>query len=237
MNTNTIVKATAKIGGESLYINFINGDETVLGGIAGINQNVFKIDDIDIKENDIILDIGSNVGIISLYLAKKYPQSILHAFDPCKEAIDCLRTSLIDNKLYNIITHNFAVGASNSFLEFSFEKDHFSCLQENKFDNPQTQERRIYKKMPQVKIDEIFDSYIFNISRVKYLKIDIEGSEVEVFEHLIENRIDILDRIDYINLEFHHHPQIEGTTNRILKIKEFLVQKFENRVIFQDAFL
>ena len=40
-----------------------------------------------------------------------------------------------------------------------------------------------------------------------------------------------------LNLEFHHHPQIEGTTNRILKIKEFLVQKFENRVIFQDAFL
>ena len=234
MNTRNMVKANAKIGEESLYINFINGDETFLGGIAGLNQNVFKIEDIGIKENDTILDIGSNIGIISLYLAKKYPKTIIHAFDPCKEAIDCLRTSIIDNQLYNITTHNFAIGATNSLLEFSFEKDHFSCLQENKFDNPEKQQRLTYKKMPQVKIDEIFDSYIFNFSQIKYLKIDVEGSEIEIFEHLIKERVDILDRIDYMNLEFHHH---ESLTSRISDIKNFLTKKFEDRIIFQDAFL
>lgn len=228
MNISTYI---AKIIDRDIIFNAIEGDDTFLGAIAGLNQRIFCLDSIDFKEGDIILDIGCNAGLISLYLGKKYPDINIYAFDPCNEILNCLRKSCIDNHILNINTFNVALGAENGYCEFSFEKNHFSCLQEVKY-NLDHQRPKISKKIRKVKIDEIFDSHLLDIAKVKFMKVDIEGEELSIFEHLINMRPDILSKIEYINLEFHHSPE---TKERISALSNFLKEKYKEKIIFQNA--
>lgn len=45
----------------------------------------YNFDSIDFKDGDVVIDIGGNIGMISIYLAKKYPFLKIYAFEPVKQ--------------------------------------------------------------------------------------------------------------------------------------------------------
>jgi len=57
-----------------------------------------------------VLDVGANIGIMTVHLAKKVPNSTIHAFEPIPENLSVLRKIISKFNLNKIKVHHTAVG-------------------------------------------------------------------------------------------------------------------------------
>ena len=223
-------KSFVDFGPDKFSFFRLDGDETYCGAVAGLQKNVFNFQEISFNNGDVFLDLGCNVGILSLFIAKAWPNSRVFAFDASKLCIDILRLSIIENKITNLWPFHLAVGGITEAIKLSFDAGHPTCLEQVGFN-----ERDIRVEVPylvkKIKIDEIFDSNLLSLGDVKYLKCDIEGGEYELFQHLIDNRPDILDRIEFMNLEMHPYEKLK---EQDLVIRQKLTDRFRNRLVIQN---
>ncbi len=133
------------------------------GDSAFIQQNV--------REGDVCVDIGANIGFYTLFLAKKASQGVVHAFEPVSLNYHVLTVNVLANKLPNVVLNNCAIGDSNTNIEFYVAQDGgFSSAVD-------TGRKRIVDKA-QVRMITL-DSYCVSagVSRVDVLKVDVEGGE------------------------------------------------------------
>jgi len=59
--------------------------------------------DANLQSGDVLFDIGANVGIYSIYAAKRNPKSMVYAFEPEYSNLHQLKLNIIKNKLHNIV--------------------------------------------------------------------------------------------------------------------------------------
>jgi FkbM family methyltransferase len=59
-----------------------------------------------------ILDVGANIGIMTVHLAQKFPNTTIHAFEPIPSNIAVLKRIIQKFDLKNVILHEFALGDS-----------------------------------------------------------------------------------------------------------------------------
>lgn len=76
-------------------------------------KNEYGLDEIEFQPGDVVLDVGANTGIVSIYLAQLHPEIIIHAFEPVPT---CASTrapvaNLEANGVTNVIPHNLAITA------------------------------------------------------------------------------------------------------------------------------
>jgi FkbM family methyltransferase len=221
-------KITSKDG--DLFFFYPQNDTTAIGTAHGLIQNEYtkNLYKINFQENDVILDLGCNVGLVSMALAKLFPQVKIYAFDPGQIGIECLKLGCIQNNITNIQPFQFAVGTENKRnVKFFSTDEGVSCLIEEKsMDISDTKTK--FSLLNLISIDELFDSPLMNIDRVKYMKVDIEAKEFELFDYLFEKRPDILDRIDFLNVEI--HPFNESPKSK--RLQNMLKEKFKDKVFF-----
>ena len=62
-----------------------------------------------LREGDIVVDIGAHVGVVSIFLAKKYPFIRVYAVEPEPTNFECLRRNIELNGAWNVIAINKAV--------------------------------------------------------------------------------------------------------------------------------
>lgn len=135
-----------------------------------INQVYYFIS----KTNDpYIIDCGSNIGMSILYLKMLYPNSSILAFEPCDEAFSCLESNIRNNDLNSIIVNKIALSNKEGTIEFYYDQDYLgSLLMSIKQD-----------RMPKQKITveaSVLSKYIDR--DVDFLKMDVEGAELEIIE-------------------------------------------------------
>jgi FkbM family methyltransferase len=213
-----------------LFFFYPQNDNTAIGTAHGLAQNEYtkNLHKIDFQENDVILDLGCNIGLVSMVLAKLFPQVRVCAFDPSPLAIECLKLGCIHNSITNIQPFEFGIGIENkkNVKFFSTDQD-VSCLIEEKTMDPSDTKTKS-SILNLISIDELFDSPLMNIDRVKYMKVDIEAKEFELFDYLFEKRPDILDRIDFLNVEIHPFNQ----SPKSQRLQNILKEKFKDKVFF-----
>ena len=61
------------------------------------------------REGDIFVDVGAHIGVISIYLAKKYPFIKVYAIEPDPLNYACLKRNIELNGITNVIAVNKAV--------------------------------------------------------------------------------------------------------------------------------
>lgn len=71
----------------------------------------YGLDQIDLADGDLVVDVGANVGIVSLYMAKKFPKCRVIAFEPHGQTFDYLLLNIKANGLANIKVLHLAVTA------------------------------------------------------------------------------------------------------------------------------
>ena len=137
-------------------------------------------------ENSCLVDIGANIGVFSLYAAKK-KHSVL-AFEPESLNFACLNLNIMDNNLKDYITaYPISLNDSNdiSFLNLSTMKfggsgsTFGSCLDEsgNTFEP-------VYKQGSiAFKLDDVIKK---TNTIINYVKIDVDGNELFVLKGMPE---------------------------------------------------
>ncbi|MFH0971928.1 MAG: FkbM family methyltransferase [Candidatus Micrarchaeota archaeon] len=160
-----------------------------------------------------IIDAGSNIGMSLLYFKYYYPDAEIIAFEPGKDAFKALQYNCRVNRLTKVRLYEYALGKKDGTLEFYTPKERWGGVTDTviigkgekaKFDVYEVKSRRLSS---------------FVKGRIDFMKMDIEGAELEVFAELAaENK---LQRIANFTLEYHHHNHTSGAfLGNFLKILE-----------------
>ena len=178
----------------------------------------------DISANDICIDCGANVGKITQLIADT--GATVHAFEPNPFAFKKLQERFRDND--KVICYNMGVLDRKTsiplYLHVNSDEDEVlwstgsSMLEfKSNVDNN--------KKVMVETVD--LDEFIINLgSDVRFVKMDVEGVEIEIINKLIDSNT--IQKIGFLVAETHEHkiPELVDPTQ---KLRERLVNdKIDN---------
>jgi len=164
------------------------------------------------RPDPLIIDCGSNIGMVVLYFKKIYPESRVIAFEPFEEAFDKLTRNVVSNQLSSVSLHRKAVhDEEGTVLLFRGENDPGSL-------RTSTLGERIWGQKRSVPVEAVLLSdYI--VETVDLLKLDIEGAESRVLEELVKHGK--LPLIRELIVEYHHHiTREDDALSRVLGMLE-----------------
>ncbi len=164
-------------------------------------------------ENDhpYIIDCGSNIGMSVFYFKMLYPHSRILAFEPGEEAFVCLEENVKNNHLLDSVeVHKAALLNKEGTVDFFYDSGSLGSLVMSTKQERWPKQRRSVEATPLSKhIGE----------EVDFLKIDIEGAELEVIEELSNS-----GKLSYVKqmiIEYHHHIIRESDDfSRVLSVLE-----------------
>jgi FkbM family methyltransferase len=161
--------------------------------VAGeLQDDCYGLKRIDFKAGDVVIDIGAHIGLFASYIGLRFPDILIHAFEPFPDNFELLRQNLALNHVKNVRAHNLALSADGRFLEMA--------ISPNNSGSATCQARMLTIRrtdmIPSTTLDEVFDA--LKLDHCKLLKIDCEGSEYEI---LLSTRV--LAQVEYLSGEFH----------------------------------
>ncbi len=169
--------------------------------IHEIKTDDYGLDRPPFTSGDVVIDIGGHIGVVALYLAKKYPFIKVHAFEPAPVNYESFKQNIALNGVENVTVDNCAVTKDRRSLDMIMNVENTGGA------TGQLQDMRLpgreYFAVPSITLDDIFERYGFEHCRL--LKIDCEGSEYEIL--MTTGR---LDRIDWLSGEFHINTHLEN---------------------------
>lgn len=165
------------------------------------------------SEGEIVIDIGGNVGMFSIFLAKKFPFLKIYAFEPVFENWKNFKRNLVLNDISNknIKLYNLAVTSHGDFVKLTTNLKNSgasSMVDElNANYNPHAIKTETVKS---ITLDEIMDKY--EIKKCRLLKIDCEGAEFEILYNSKR-----LKDIEYIVGETHSFDNKNNNRQALIK--------------------
>lgn len=164
-----------------------------------------------LEPGQLVLDCGANVGEMTEVLAAN--GSTVHAFEPNPHAFAVLNRKFAGRS--NVHCHNAAVGTAHGHMPLYLHEN--SDSDEVLWSNGSSllREKSNVAKDRFIKVEVIdLGDFILNLnSRIRIMKMDIEGAEVEVLQHLLASGA--MDRVDCAFVETHEKKipsLVEGTT-------------------------
>lgn len=151
------------------------------------------------EKPDTILDLGGYIGLASTYLANKYPSARIALVEPDPD--NYIIAKLNSRQFDNIECINVGVWSKTCDLTISAKVggDWGTMVREAS---------KGEKVTPRIKAMSVIDIMNFaNIKSIDFLKIDIEGSEKEIFSH--PNSKEFIRKSKVISCELHDR-MVEG---------------------------
>lgn len=140
-----------------------------------------------LDENSVVFDVGGYEGSWAEEIFKRYG-STLHVFEPVKEYATALKKKFDYNK--KIVVHDCGLSDKNISTEI--------MLDDNKSSLYITASKR-----EKIKLTSAFDFIESNnIEEIDLMKINIEGGEYDLLEHIIKSGL--IQRVKNIQVQFHN---------------------------------
>lgn len=149
---------------------------------------------IDIFENDVVFDIGANVGVFSIFAAMTKGVRVF-SFEPDQNNYRILKNNISKNNLNNIKSYDYAVGAKTEKRLLKLATI-FGGHTVAKKDETHLENSTLSIEMKSI-VDIINE---LEIKQIDFLKMDCEGAEGEIIKALIPDKI---RNIQKIAMEFH----------------------------------
>ncbi|WP_308992656.1 FkbM family methyltransferase [Mariniflexile litorale] len=201
-------------------LTIVNHKEGFLVGFLDLNiyveseeefhilNEIFVRNDYDFitGSKSILIDIGANIGITSLFFSRLDFVDRIYAFEPVKDTFELAQYNFsLNDKIQKIATiKNIGLGSNSRKELFLFDKN---CKGNTGLRGKSSPSYRnnISAKEREVQIEsatfEIGSIIAENSNRKVIVKMDCEGGEYEILEDLFQSGM--IDKIDVLLLEWH----------------------------------
>jgi FkbM family methyltransferase len=182
------------IAGVSLTLRDWEGSTVLAIVPKEILDDEYGLTEIEFRPGDVVVDVGANIGIVALYLARKHPDIRITAIEPVPTTYRHLLENIELNKVRNIMPLNCAItndgrdlrmivnpahsGGSTGYLRNIRQPGHYNLM------------------VPSRTLDSVFTEHVPD--RCRLLKVDCEGAEYEIL-----SGARCLDRVDHLAMEIH----------------------------------
>ncbi|MBU0496655.1 MAG: FkbM family methyltransferase [Candidatus Thermoplasmatota archaeon] len=126
-----------------------------------------------LRPNGIYLDIGANIGVITLALSKLAKQGKVYAFEPSQNNFEFLKLNIEQNQLDNVSPINLGIFDRNCEMEFSYVETVAGCS----FMSESGVKEGICEQIKCLRLDEWVDET--EIKKIDLVKMDVEGAEIK----------------------------------------------------------
>jgi FkbM family methyltransferase len=155
------------------YLEKYNSVTSILLRSGDFEKSELDIICANLHEGLVFFDVGANVGLYTIWVAKKFQHIQIHAFEPVPETCEELRINLRRNNIdqRKVTVNPVAVGSVNNLVQITTEY-HSS----NYVTTEQSREQKVTVSCVTL------DAYVRanHITRVDLIKIDVEGKEFQV---------------------------------------------------------
>jgi natural product biosynthesis luciferase-like monooxygenase protein/FkbM family methyltransferase len=191
---------------------------------------------VTLNDDDVVFDVGANIGLFTLFVNRKCPSAQIYAFEPLPPNFELLRANAarhgVDAKLFNCglsetsALANFtfypqAAGLSGRATDREADKESTRAIVLDWIHHTAATN----ELLPQSQLDELLDEYLRaetfscpvktlsqvireqQIERIDLLKIDVESSELDVLSGIDDED---WPRIKQIALEVHSRSMLES---------------------------
>ncbi|PCI07112.1 MAG: hypothetical protein COB73_08790 [Flavobacteriaceae bacterium] len=125
-----------------------------------------------LNDKSVFVDLGANLGLFSLYASQLVGEKgQVISFEPFKKNYEALSDNVSINNLLNIQIENLAIGEKDSFVNLYYDSNEMNLgmVSTSYIDNAYVE------KINVITLDSYFEQN--SISRLDFIKIDIEGHE------------------------------------------------------------
>jgi FkbM family methyltransferase len=204
-------------GGKYVFRNGITIEDeegTATGTIAVV---FFRKHYGNVDGKSVIIDIGANIGVFSIYAALEGKNVKVYTFEPISKNYQLLLKNISNNNLSDRIKpFNLGIASKNEKRKFHLESSPLHSLVqkgENNFS---------------ASVDCISLNYVLvknKISKVDLLKMNCEGGEYEI---LYSTPIDCFKKIFEIRMEYHNIDSEKNNLNHLISFLENMGYKTIN---------
>ena len=204
MDTNFHLNINEPIEKSIILFNYYENDQLNL---------VFDL--ISTYKVNTFFDIGAHSGIYSLVIANKFHNIEIHSFEPIKFSFDKLNKNILINKnVQNINTYNFGLSNSNSILNMkAYNKNNF--IQLGGFGVIKKGDKLQNNYLTKATFKKGDDYFRFK-NKTIFLKIDVEGHEMNVLDGIIK-----LIKNNKVIIQIEIFPENYGLVKKKLKRMNF----------------
>lgn len=168
-------------------------------------KELFETEIYDFKadtSHPFIIDCGANIGLSVLYFKKRYPGASILAYEPDESNFGLLQQNVAQNHLQGVECRRKAVWINNNTLSFASDGS-----QGSKIADHDTGKRQV-----QVQAERLAD--VLQTQKVDFLKIDIEGAEVDV----LKDCEPFLQNVQQLFVEYHGKAEESEKLSQLLQI-------------------
>lgn len=178
------------VNGISLTFKDLKSSGTVECVFAELSRNDYGLESIQLSENDVVLDVGANVGMFSIYVKKKFNCRVI-SFEPVSLNFNHFKENILLNglSLEDFEIHNVAITSKDNDV-INIGTPHYNTGGSSIF--------HTCENVQQCNTQTL-DKYITD--DCKYIKIDTEGGEYDI----IPSIIDRISNVSYIGIEYHKY--------------------------------
>ena len=194
------------------YLSYHNGFDF---RAKDLGENTYMLNLIKLSPNDIVFDIGANLGDLSLYFDRIETKISYYGFEPGKYEYYCLKKNVQNKPSYKVF--QIAIGSQNENKIFYYKPKNgdSSLFQMADYDD---------KTEVEVKtLDTIIEEFGIQDRNIKLLKLEAEGYEPEI----IMSCKKYIHKIEYISADLGFERGINEETTSPAVINFLLQNNFE----------
>lgn len=181
--------------------------------IDTVARKCYTPEGFDISEQDLVVDVGANIGVFALYASQLATNGKVYALEPHPSNFEMLLHNIENNRVDNIVPINQAMSdeTGQQTLFISRNTGGHSLHRKGKHSIP----------VATLSLEDFTEQY--NIGEIDFCKMDCEGGEYSIFSGCSPN---ILRRIKRISMEYHDLDSDHNgrTLSRLLEDQGFSVR-------------
>lgn len=216
---------TSVVRGQKIDIGFSNPLEGFrISTYSSKEPETLDWIDESVSTGSILFDIGANIGLYSIYAAKKFSTAQIFAFEPEALNFTRLTRNIRANHLGNITPMNIALAEKTAF-GYLYLSDTVASSALHSFGDPQPDPKKLRQGIVGVSLDDLV--FRLGFPAPTHIKLDVDGIE----EKIILGASQVLGSPSLISLlvEINSHDVETSAIHSFLRAKGFRVSDKSSR--------